>query len=234
MLKLLCRLCDVSLSLQIPPVHHEALVDSEEWLVNDTGPPSKRRCGTRGTGSYAIHGNSSTVDSGTRLAVVDESSDNFDNGHVGSHDDGAIDVSSYSPLCYTDVCNHGDHDDDMIDNGPPHIYGGDAASRSGTVVKVCIENESYLVPYGSCATVQWLAVEVSDRYFLRHGRQPVVHISKEGSLLSLSDAVRDILRDGDSVHAHIDHWNTTPINQHYTNTCNKFNKSKHYFVMLPW
>lgn len=183
--------------------------------MDDIDPPSKRR-------RAQVNGSR-----GDRIIGTCEDSRHSDATRRGSsHDDSIHDYPlCISPLQNANICNRDDQDT-MADDGD---YSCDALlhHRGGVIkVKVHIDQECHLIPCPGTSTVQWLVEEVCNRYFIQHGRQPTLHLVKGGSLLSCSDAIADVLLDGEEVQAHIDHWTTTPIHQHYSNTCTKFNQSK--------
>lgn len=93
-------------------------------------------------------------------------------------------------------------------------------------VRVLIEGVHYLIPCprllenGSDITVEWLAAKVIDRYFIQHGCRPVLQLTtSEGALLGSTDAVVDVVKEGEEVRAVVERWENPPLSECYLSAC---------------
>ena len=116
---------------------------------------------------------------------------------------------------------------------PEQCYVQQVTQSSVLRVKVHMESSIYLVPCpwqqedGSDTTVDWLIKKTSERYFLQHGRQPIISLTSQGgALLCPTDPVRQVLQEGEEVVGVIDRWETPPLHQHYQNVCEHFKSGK--------
>ena len=78
-------------------------------------------------------------------------------------------------------------------------------SKTKALIKVCLESKSFLMslPDGNCETISWLIQETVSRYYNLEKKKPVIYLTtKDGSLLSPQDLIRDVVKDGE-VKAHI-------------------------------
>ena len=116
---------------------------------------------------------------------------------------------------------------------PEQCYTQLVTQSSVLRVKVHIESSIYLVPCpwqqedGSDTTVDWLIKKTSERYFLQHGRQPIISLTSQGgALLCPTDPVCQVLQEGEEVVGVVDHWETPPLHQHYQNVCERFKSGR--------
>ena len=93
-------------------------------------------------------------------------------------------------------------------------------------VKVKLEDSAYLIPCpcqldnGDRTMVKWLMDETIERYFLQHGRKPLVTLTtSEGALLCPTDLLSHVIQDGDEIIGIVKHWETPHLDEHYQNIC---------------
>lgn len=116
---------------------------------------------------------------------------------------------------------------------PEQCYTQLSTQPSVLRVKVHMESSIYLVPCpwqqedGSNTTVDWLIKKTSERYFMQHGRQPIISLTSQGgALLCPTDPVCQVLQEGEEVVGVVDRWETPPLHEHYQNVCERFKSGK--------
>lgn len=95
-------------------------------------------------------------------------------------------------------------------------------------VRVLIEGIHYLIPCprqledATSTSVEWLSGKVTERYFIQHGRRPVLQLAtSEGALLCSSDAVTDVIKEGEEVKAMVERWENPPLSECYLSACSR-------------
>lgn len=168
-----------------------------------------------------------------RKSVIELDSDSEDTTAMEEGEHGGNYVSTHADYWLGDVNDFSTLHLNDVNPFPPNtqqipLSTQSTYSEQPIRVRVLIEGVHYLIPCprqledATDTTVEWLAGKVAERYFIQHGRRPVLQLAtSEGALLCSSDAVTDVVKEGEEVRVVVERWENPPLSECYLSACSR-------------
>ena len=92
-------------------------------------------------------------------------------------------------------------------------------------IRVRVENECFMIPCprrvdSGDTTVDWLANQAGERYYLQRGVRPRLTLTTlDGALLCSNDPLTHVLQDSEEVVGVVEHWHLPPLRERYQTAC---------------